>query len=258
MSLTLVDTPGFNDTERDDLDVLQEIVHFLHTNPELPVSGILYFHNITERRMTGSARLNLRLLQALSGNEFFPRVAFVSTMWDRVPEGAGQAACQVRESQLKESPRAWGDMVRGGSRCFQYLGNRDCGLRILRDIIEAPRGEALPSLLKELRAGVQTEHTGAGRIIVNERARRERQLREELEEERRELQQERELARAKAPRLGRRPERLVDEEAQYEAVARGQRSHTWSLRNEPRSGAPGWLLFSQIWAWIMHHCDRLG
>jgi len=49
--ITLFDTPGFDDTDRSELDVLKETAAFLsHTyKQDVLLSGIIYFHRITVR-----------------------------------------------------------------------------------------------------------------------------------------------------------------------------------------------------------------
>ncbi|KAK0714014.1 hypothetical protein B0T26DRAFT_719270 [Lasiosphaeria miniovina] len=68
----LVDTPGFNDTNRDDLDILRAVANFIASSPAIdipPVAGVVLTHNITQNRVTGSARLNLAVLKALVQEE---------------------------------------------------------------------------------------------------------------------------------------------------------------------------------------------
>jgi len=48
------------------------------------VTAAIYFHRITDGRLTGSARFNLEIFKQLCGESFYPRVAFVTTMWDVV------------------------------------------------------------------------------------------------------------------------------------------------------------------------------
>ncbi|KEZ40817.1 hypothetical protein SAPIO_CDS8009 [Scedosporium apiospermum] len=55
--LHLIDTPGFDDTEMKDSDILLQIAEYLNTDVRL--SGILYLHPITTRRVGGAATRNL-------------------------------------------------------------------------------------------------------------------------------------------------------------------------------------------------------
>ena len=53
----LIDTPGFDDTTRSDVDILMEVAFFLATtyNNEIKMDGIIYLHRIMDVRMRGSA-----------------------------------------------------------------------------------------------------------------------------------------------------------------------------------------------------------
>ena len=67
--ITLVDTPGLNDIERNDADVLYDIVDWAsatYRNEQL-LSGIIYLHPINHTYMEGSAIKNLRMFQNLCG-----------------------------------------------------------------------------------------------------------------------------------------------------------------------------------------------
>jgi len=47
-----------------------------------PLKGILYFHRITDNRMSSNAVTNLRLFEGLCGQQSARNVCLVSTMWD--------------------------------------------------------------------------------------------------------------------------------------------------------------------------------
>lgn len=63
----LVDTPGFDDTNLSNTDVLREIATWLtgSCNNEVKLNGILYLHRITDPRMGGSAKKNLFMFKKL-------------------------------------------------------------------------------------------------------------------------------------------------------------------------------------------------
>lgn len=53
----LIDKPGFDDTGTSDVGVLQDVAHWLSASfvDGVRLSGIIYMHRITDKRMTGSA-----------------------------------------------------------------------------------------------------------------------------------------------------------------------------------------------------------
>ncbi|TEA13924.1 hypothetical protein C8034_v003990 [Colletotrichum sidae] len=98
----LIDTPGFDDTERSDTDVLRAIAHWLNESYKNKVllRGIIYFHRILDVRMQGSAKKNILMFKKLCGNDALRNVALVTSMWDKVPKPEAEA----RERQLVETP----------------------------------------------------------------------------------------------------------------------------------------------------------
>lgn len=56
-AVMFIDTPGFDDTDRSDVDILGLITAYLQTrnSGEIRLSGIIYLHNITDTRMQGSS-----------------------------------------------------------------------------------------------------------------------------------------------------------------------------------------------------------
>jgi hypothetical protein len=103
-----VDTPGFNDTFRDDRDILREVTGWLAAaySQERKITGIIYLHPINQPRMEGSSVLSMTVMQRICGSENFRNVILVSTFWDVVDERTGIQ----KERELCESPRFWGEL----------------------------------------------------------------------------------------------------------------------------------------------------
>lgn len=118
----LIDTPGFDDTNRSDDEVLREIATWLTDSftAEIRLSGIIYLHRISDVRMQGSAKLNLSMFKKLCGPDALKNVILVTTMWDRVSEAEGAA----REYELTSTPDFWGWMVSHGSRVYRHSGSK--------------------------------------------------------------------------------------------------------------------------------------
>lgn len=104
--VNLIDTPGFDDTNRYDTEVLEEISTFLATHYKLGgrLCGLIYLHPISDNRMRGTARLNLEMFQELCGIDSLRNVVLASTMWDLVPQQVGEE----REAELASKPEFWG------------------------------------------------------------------------------------------------------------------------------------------------------
>lgn len=120
----LVDTPGFDDTNRSDTEVLRELATWLADSytAKINLSGIIYLHRISDVRMQGSAKKNLYMFKKLCGDNALKNVILGTTMWDKVSETEGTA----RELELISTPDFWGWMVKQGSRVSRHTGTVLC------------------------------------------------------------------------------------------------------------------------------------
>lgn len=100
--LVLVDTPGFNDTFRDDREILKEITDWLASTYQQgkKLTRVIYLHPINQPRMEGPSLLNLTVMQNLCCSETFENVVLASTFWDLVDESTGAR----REPELCRTP----------------------------------------------------------------------------------------------------------------------------------------------------------
>ncbi|PCH42116.1 nucleoside triphosphate hydrolase protein [Wolfiporia cocos MD-104 SS10] len=99
--ITLVDTPGFDDTERPQADVLKQIATFLQRTYEggRKVDGLIFMHRISDNRMGGTAVSNYRLFSRVCGEGAMKNVVIVTNMWNEVLPEMGVA----RERELRET-----------------------------------------------------------------------------------------------------------------------------------------------------------
>jgi len=112
-NVVLVDTPGFDDTHLSDMEVLGLIADWLKESyrHKKKISGILYFHRITDNRMGGSPLRNLRMFGNLCGDgEALRNVILTTTMWANLKD---KNIGIQRESELLA--KWWKPMVERGS-----------------------------------------------------------------------------------------------------------------------------------------------
>ncbi|KAI8723146.1 AIG1-type G domain-containing protein [Fusarium sp. LHS14.1] len=123
-SITVVDTPGFDDTNRPQGEILTEITEFLATQHALgvPLRGVLYLHKITDNRMTGSSLTYLNLLRSLVGEDALGNVILVTSMWNRLRDDDHDRAIR-REQELID--KYWGPMQKKGSYVSQFDGTTE-------------------------------------------------------------------------------------------------------------------------------------
>ena len=76
------------------------------------LSGLLYFHRISDNRMAGTPLKNLRMFEELCGKNAFHSVILTTTMWDEVDGETGEE----RERELKEK-YCWSVILRPADSC---------------------------------------------------------------------------------------------------------------------------------------------
>ena len=174
-SVVLVDTPGFDDTQRVDTEVLQEIATYLQVvhHDRARLTGILYLHRISDNRMTGVATKNLRLLRHLCGTRNLGHVALTTTMWDATSAADGER----REKQLLEDPDFWGRLRADGATVKRYRNSKAEATSIVAELLR--RSPVVLQIQKELAKGDSLLDTTAGRSLINELGKEEKTKRTE-------------------------------------------------------------------------------
>ena len=197
--IALIDTPGFNDLHMSDMEVLQSIIDYTVSKSQQVIAA-LYLHRIVDRKITGSAAINLRMLRAVCGEHFYQNVALATSMWSAI-SSEGQPDAEAREVELNTSTGFWGDMFRKGAQYYRWDEARNNHTYTAKQMVELCKSNtlrknaSLPNLqiMLELERGVSVEETSAGHILTEElrkRQERERKALEDEEEDTRALEQE--------------------------------------------------------------------
>jgi len=166
----MIDTPGFDDSDKTDTQVLREIAAWLSDSYQhkILLHGIIYLHRISDVRMQGSARQNLMTFQQLCGTDALRKVILASTMWDITPS---EDAIR-REAELKETPAFWGWMLEQGSSCHRYNNTADSARQIVLSLTDQ-KAEILTDIQEQLvDRGLSLGETSAGQSL-NSAIRRE-------------------------------------------------------------------------------------
>lgn len=130
----LIDTPGFNDTNRSDTDTLSVLATYLGASYSngVRIHGILMLHPISDNRMSGSTMRNLDMMKAMCGFASYSNLAIATTMWS-----AGSALCEQREAQLISDERFFGGLLARGAKLFRH--NEKGRLDSLEKVVSARR-----------------------------------------------------------------------------------------------------------------------
>jgi hypothetical protein len=176
----LVDTPGFNDTYRDENAILHEIADWMTktyaTGKRL--NGLVYLHPISSTRIEGSALVNLRVFRKLCGADCFKHVFLCSTFWDVTEE----VMAIDREKELCESPELWGQMKRAGAQTFR-IRNYAQSKAILLEIAKKPT-MALELQKEIVDNKVPLASTAAGKLVSEELGKLEAEHKAHIQSER--------------------------------------------------------------------------
>ena len=173
----LIDTPGFDDSERTDSAILTEISRLLSAQYEAGVSlkGVIYLHRITDIRYAGSSVKTLEIFKKICGKVALKNVLLVSTRWNEVDEALGAS----REQQLRD--KFWAYMLGNGSTMTRFYGNRESAMGIASQLMS--RQNIVLELQRELIEERKTlNQTSAGVFVNNGISDNKAQYEQELRE----------------------------------------------------------------------------
>ncbi|KAF2745784.1 P-loop containing nucleoside triphosphate hydrolase protein [Sporormia fimetaria CBS 119925] len=136
-NVTLIDTPGFDDTYVSDSVIAAKIQGWLYTSYSsgTRLNGIVYIHSIMAPRMQGSALRNLRLFRKLCGDHALGNVILATTFWDKVDPTRGKK----RERELRDEDEYWGRMVARGSKIMRLGRDRETAMLVLNELAGKPK-----------------------------------------------------------------------------------------------------------------------
>lgn len=244
----LLDTPGFNDTNVSDREILRRISGFLADlhSEGTDISGVLYLHSIDEARMTGSAQKNKSMLRKIFGTDNLGRCVLVTTKWSR--ESPSKAA--KNEAELLQHPNFWKPLLDEGVRYGRFEDTPESALGLLLPLC----GDQciVPKVVVEWsHDGKRLHETEAGRAVEDDVARAKaahrvdiKEIKEDAEEMLRqnkldaaaELDKERAELEAKVQQMEDEKEKLritYEEEKQAKANKRTRmkrRAGRWAVR----------------------------
>lgn len=127
----LIDTPGFDDPDRPDADILSDIARVLAAQYNLgfELKGIIYIHRITDVRYAGSSIKTFEIFKRICGEEALKNVLLVTSRWNEVDEATGAD----RERELRE--RIWAYMLGRGSCMSRFHGDRSSAVTLASQLL---------------------------------------------------------------------------------------------------------------------------
>ncbi|KAH7310818.1 hypothetical protein B0I35DRAFT_378645 [Stachybotrys elegans] len=173
-SVTLIDTPGFDDRQRTEVDILKLVAkHLMDTySSGTYLNGVVFLQPINQARVGASEASRTRLFKKLLGDQAFHRVIIGGTMW------TSREDAERKIEQRKNRTDIWGDMVQQGATPVAYDNTREGALTIIRALMEHQPGKLL--IQEELASGKSLLETSAGRELEKQKGEDIAKLREEL------------------------------------------------------------------------------
>ena len=101
-------------------------------------------HRISDTRVGGTSKRNLRMFQKICGQKSFENVVIVTTMWDKVTLKEGEQ----REQELKSSDDLFKPLIDGGAIMKRYDGTSKSACNIIRDLFR--KNDTVARIVHEL------------------------------------------------------------------------------------------------------------
>jgi hypothetical protein len=178
--VTLIDTPGFDDTDRTDADILKLIADYLvgtYQNNVL-LTGLILLQPISGNRVQGSERRRTRLFEKVCGSDAYKNIVIATTMWNCVEsEQIGQA----RMTERMRETIFWGAMVDQGAQVIKHDNTLESARNIIKMLINKQR---VPLQMQEelVQNGGRIGDTSAGQQLDAELGEKSAELTRQLEE----------------------------------------------------------------------------
>ncbi|KXX72832.1 Ribosome-recycling factor, partial [Madurella mycetomatis] len=161
--MLVIDTPGFDDAERSDAEILTEIARILVAQYKLGVElrGIIYLHRITDVRFKRSAAKTLDIFQKICGEQSLGSVLLTTSGWTC----KNRDACASRERELRDG--FWAYMVHQGSRISRFYGDQASATMIVSQLL-MKKPVVLEMQRELIDNGMELKNTTAGAYLYDE------------------------------------------------------------------------------------------
>lgn len=183
-TVTLIDTPGFDDSERSDADILTLVANYMAQTYEqgMLLTGAIFVHPISQQRLLGSETRRNRLFKKILGEDAYNRVIIATTMWNQVPEREAAS----RMDQRRNRDDIWGDMVKLGAKVVRHDDNTASATAIIRSLAQFESPVELQLQKELLEVGGRIGLTSAGKQLDEDLGAVISKLRNEIDNLRRE------------------------------------------------------------------------
>ncbi|KAG8214931.1 hypothetical protein J3R82DRAFT_10121 [Butyriboletus roseoflavus] len=132
-TVTLIDTPGFDDTTRSETKIFKSITDYLADSYSqgARLTGVIYMHRIADNKVGGPSRRNFHIFRNLCGDAGLQSVLIVTNMWSKVDPDEGEA----RERELASNEKFYKPALDKGARMLRHDGSQESAHAILRHLV---------------------------------------------------------------------------------------------------------------------------
>ena len=123
------------------------------------LGGVIYLHDITEKRIRGTTNRNLDMFHQLCGDKALTRVILGTTNWGGVDKITGED----REKEL--ATNFWKTMIDSGSEILPFNRTKESARFILNTILDQFRFDENGEIKNKIALRIQTELVEKGRNI---------------------------------------------------------------------------------------------
>ncbi|KAJ2915307.1 hypothetical protein MD484_g5110, partial [Candolleomyces efflorescens] len=107
------------------------------------IAGLIYLHNITQKKMSGSTRLNYEVFHRICGEAAMERVVMTTTHWDSILPTSG-------EDRERELEVFWKDILSEGAQLMRIQDPYSDSHRIVDHILRLHAGRVAIQIQEEL------------------------------------------------------------------------------------------------------------
>lgn len=162
--VTLIDTPGFDDTYRSDADILLTIANFLSATEqsEMQLAGLIFLQTVTDDKVYGSEKKRIRLIENILGKDAFPHLILATTKWSQLSnKKIGEAHVEGRKSKEE----FWGYMISHGAEVVKHDNTKSSARKIVGKLLDKYTGPIQLQMQRELvQHNSKVALTSAGKI----------------------------------------------------------------------------------------------
>jgi hypothetical protein len=128
--VTLIDTPGFDDTYMSDGEVLSRIAQWLTETYQhgMLLTGVILLQPVDGNRAYGSEARRTRLFRKICGRDTYDNVVIGTTMWSKLRDRS-EGVRQVE--QRKASGDFWANLVNEGAKLVEHNDTKESAHNII-------------------------------------------------------------------------------------------------------------------------------